>query len=328
MSVTPSQSKSHAVVIGASGFIGTRLVKRLAQQGKSIVAVDIAAPREQLPGVDYVNADVRRPLDLQIGSGAQALYNLAAVHRTPGHPAHEYFETNVLGAGHVTALAEACSIPLIVFTSSISVYGPTEEVRTESSLPVPTSDYGRSKLMAEMIHQMWFRAAPSRRLVTVRPGVVFGPGERGNYSALANALRRGVFFYPGRKDTVKSGGHVDELLRTLEFAIAHSDRQILFNFAFPQVSATQDIVAAFSRVMNHRYRPATAPLPAVMLAACLFESANALGLKTPIHRERVMKLVRSTRIAPQWLISQGYEFQFDLSSALECWAQETDGRFE
>lgn len=325
---TAASTHSRAVVTGASGFIGTRLVRRLAHQGRSVVAVDITPPREVLAGVEYITADVRQPLDPQIGSGAQVLYNFAAVHRTPGHPAHEYYETNVLGAGRVTALAEACGIPLIVFTSSISVYGPTEEVRTEASPPSPTSDYGRSKLMAEMIHKMWLKAEPGRRLVTVRPGVVFGPGERGNYSTLAHALRRGVFFYPGRRDTVKSGGHVDELLRTFEFAIDRADLEILFNFAFPEESTTQDIVAAFSQVMNRAFEPARAPLPALLLAARLFETANAMGVRTPIHRERVMKLVRSTRIAPQWLIDTGYQFELGLRSSLESWAQETEGRFE
>lgn len=317
-----------AVVLGASGFIGTRLVRRLAEAGGAVTAVDIAPPREQVGGVTYVTADVRQPLAPELGAGAHALYNLAAVHRTPGHPANEYYETNILGACHATALAEACDIPLIVFTSSISVYGPTEAVRTEASAPAPTSDYGRSKLMAEKIHQMWRKAGPGRRLVTVRPGVVFGPGEGGNYTTLAKALRRGLFVYPGRRDTVKSGGHVDELLRCLEFAVARDEPEILFNFAFPQESTTADIVAAFGRVTGQPRRPMTAPLAPLLLIASLFEVAAAAGLKTPIHRERVMKLVRSTRIAPAWLLANGYEFELDLDRALGDWAQETGGRFD
>ncbi|MDZ4318683.1 MAG: NAD(P)-dependent oxidoreductase [Phenylobacterium sp.] len=318
---------SRAVVLGASGFIGTRLVRRLVSQGLSVVAVDIAPSRERFSGVDYVTADVREPLDPQIGTGAEVLYNLAAVHRTPGHPAHEYYETNVLGAGHATALAEACDIPLIVFTSSISVYGPTEEVRTEASPPCPTSDYGRSKLMAEMIHQMWRKAGPQRRLVTIRPGVVFGPGERGNYTYLARALRRGMFAYPGRRDTVKSGGHVDELLRCMEFAMAQDRSEILFNFAFPDESTTQDIVTAFGKATGNSARPPTVPLVPLLLSASLFEAANMLGFRTPIHRERVMKLVRSTRIAPAWLVANGYEFELNLDRALAQWSGETDGKF-
>ena len=325
MSEDKSQS---AVVLGASGFIGTRLVRRLAEAGNCVTAVDIVPPRERMNGVTYVTADVRQPLAAELGAGASAIYNLAAVHRTPGHPANEYYETNVFGACHATALAEACNIPLIVFTSSISVYGPTEEVRTEASAPTPTSDYGRSKLMAEKIHQMWRKARPDRRLVTVRPGVVFGPGEGGNYTTLANALRRGPFVYPGRRDTVKSGGHVDELLRCLAFAVARDEPEILFNFAFPQESTTADIVAAFGRVTCQPRRPMTAPLAPLLLIASLFEVAAMVGLKTPIHRERVLKLVHSTRIAPQWLLANGYDFELDLMSSLENWAQETNGRFD
>lgn len=324
MSRTPAGG---VVVFGASGFIGTRLVRRLAAAGHPIVAVDIAPPRERLDGVKYVTADVRQPLDIKIGEGAAHFYNLAAVHRTPGHPAHEYYETNVLGASHVTALAENCGVPLIVFTSSISVYGPTEDVRTEVSQPTPTSDYGRSKLMAEIIHQAWRRASSDRRLITVRPGVVFGPGEMGNYTNLARALRGGFFVYPGRRDTVKSGGHVDELLRCLEFSVAKAEAEILFNFAFPEESTTEDIVAAFGRVSGKPVRPATAPLWLLMLVARAFEAANALGIRTPIHRERVTKLVRSTRISPAWLLANGYEFQMDLHRALECWSRETNGDF-
>ena len=51
-------------ILGASGFIGTRLVRRLAQRGaRRIIAVDREPPRERLDGVDYVQADVRDPLD-------------------------------------------------------------------------------------------------------------------------------------------------------------------------------------------------------------------------------------------------------------------------
>lgn len=323
-----SHRQSCAVVLGASGFVGTRLVRRLARQGVAVRALDIAPPRERCDGVDYITADVREPLGIEIGVGARALYNLAAVHRTPGHPPHEYYDTNVLGAANATDLAERCGIPLIVFTSSISVYGPSEMVVTEQSPLAPTSDYGRSKRMAELVHRKWLEAQDRRKLVIVRPGVIFGPGERGNYSNLARALRRRMFAYPGRKDAVKSGGHVDELLRCLEFAVAKCKREVLFNFAFPDESTTEEIVGAFSRVAGYPSTHPTIPVAPLMAAAALFEAVDAAGIKNPIHRERVMKLFNSTRVAPAWLLANGYAFERDLESSLAEWAQETAGRFD
>ena len=325
---TADGAPKRALVTGASGFIGTRLVQRLRALGTHVVAIDIAPPRLRLLGVEYRQLDVRErlPPDLH-GGGISSIYNLAAIHRTPGHPTEEYYETNVLGAINVTAFAEAYAILNIVFTSSISVYGPSEKLMTEQSPLHPTTAYGRSKRLAEIIHRSWYERAPNRRLTIVRPGVVFGPGERGNYTNLARALSRGFFFYPGRTTTVKSGGYVDDLIGTLEFADLHPDRLSLYNFAYPDPSTTEDIISAFANVSRFKRRYATVPVAPLYVAAGIFEFANSLGIHNPIHRQRVLKLVQSTRIEPAWLKASGYAFQYDLEGALRAWSAETDGSF-
>ena len=316
-----------ALVTGASGFIGTRLVAHLHAHGAEVVATDRLPPRRRLDGVTYESWDVRDPAPADLRAGLTRIYNLAAVHRTPGHPAHEYYETNVLGAANVTALAEACGIHEVVFTSSISVYGPSEHLMDEQSELKPTSAYGRSKKLAESIHRAWLSAGDGRQLIIVRPGVVFGPGEGGNFTYLARALSRGLFFYPGRRTTVKSGGYVDELLAALDFALSQADRDILFNFAYPEESTTEDIVQAFAQVCGYKANYATLPVTPLYAAAGVFEVADRLGLHNPVHRERVTKLFKSTRIEPGWLKAHGYKFQTDVCKALAAWRDETQGTF-
>ena len=116
-------------------------------------------------------------------------------------------------------------------------------------------------------------------------------------------------------------------MRTFDFALAQGEREITYNFAYPDASTTQDIVHAFARVAGLRAQRPTLPYPAMMAAAGVFEAAAALGLKTPIHRERIQKLVRSTRISPAWLQAHGYAFETDLTSALIRWRDETGGAF-
>ena len=144
------------------------------------------------------------------------IFNFAAVHRTPGHEDHEYFETNIRGAENVVAFAEKWNIKKIVFTSSIAPYGAAEELKKETTLPTPNTAYGISKLVAEKIHEKWQNGdAAHRQLTIVRPGVVFGKGENGNFTRLYWAIRGHKFAYPGRKDTIKACIYVKELVRFL-----------------------------------------------------------------------------------------------------------------
>lgn len=82
------------------------------------------------------------------------------------------------------------------------------------------------------------------------------------------------------------------------------------------------------RVLGRKSRPLTLPIAPLMAAALGFEIADALGLKNTIHRDRVMKLVQSTRITPAWLIAAGYPFTTNLEVALGRWRDETEGRFD
>lgn len=72
-----------ALVTGASGFIGTHLARRLAEMGAELICLDLVPPRENLPGALYVREDVRRLGAMSLPK-IDRIYNLAAVHTTPG----------------------------------------------------------------------------------------------------------------------------------------------------------------------------------------------------------------------------------------------------
>lgn len=319
---------SSAIVFGGAGFIGTHLLRDLAERGYApLVSVDIADPAEPVAGVDYRRHDLRQPLDADAYPRVAEAYNLAAVHRTPGHEPHEYYAANIGGAVNVCRFCRETGIETLLFTSSIATYGPGEDLKSEDTPPTPTSDYGRSKLLAEGIHREWLAGANERRLVVVRPAVVFGPGENGNYTRLAQALKRGLFVYPGRRDTIKSGGYVGELVRTMRFAIERGEREVLYNFCYPDAYTIEDICRTFETVAGFKPPRGLVPHAAMNAAALPFEVLNKVGLRNGIDRERIAKLVLSTRVRPGWLETNNYPFQSDLVSALTDWRDRTQGRF-
>jgi nucleoside-diphosphate-sugar epimerase len=306
--------------------VGHHLLARLAQLGAGpLVSIDIRPPRAPVAGVDYLRHDIRDLSGLTLPQPVGLIFNLAAVHTTPGHAPWEYYDANVRGALEVVRLARAQGTARICFTSSISVYGPTEAALDETAPPRPVSDYGRSKLMAERIFTDWAQADPARQLVIARPAVVFGAGEGGNFTRLARLLDRGMFIYPGRRDTIKSCIYVGDLVEWMLHALDGPDRLTLFNAAFHDRYTIETIVETFRKVAFPRARTLTLPSPALKLVASLLRPISRTGLG--LHPERIEKLMRSTNILPGWAEAQGLATRDRLQPALEAWRDQTAGTF-
>ena len=98
------------LIFGGSGFIGTHLIHRLkdacVKPGDCIYDLDLVMPGEEgvVPGiveknegVIYRRVDVRKPIALDFTpTPDDVIFNLAAVHRTPGHPDYAYFFQRVV----------------------------------------------------------------------------------------------------------------------------------------------------------------------------------------------------------------------------------------
>ena len=329
---------SCAVIFGGSGFIGVFFAKQLLASGnfhkvylfdKAQVSNKPFPYRTSLvnaePRIVEVNGDVRQPIGWKPDEPVALIANFAAVHREPGHEDFEYYETNLLGAEHVCAWAERVGCNHMIFTSSISPYGPSEQQKDESSLPVPATAYGGSKLAAEKIHQIWLAADKAQRhLVIVRPGVVFGPGEGGNVSRLVKAVLKRYFFYMGNRDTRKAGTYVKELCAAMLWVLERQREQrknfSLFNMSMNPGPSIQEYVEAVCKVAGVQRRIPAIPYPLLLSAAYGIDLlARPLGINHPFSPVRIRKLVRSNNIHPGYLVEQGYPYQYTLETALTDW---------
>jgi nucleoside-diphosphate-sugar epimerase len=318
-----------AIVFGGGGFIGTHLLDRLVGSGKydRVISVDINEPRARIDGVEYLHHDVRNPIDAKLGGGVPAdIFNLAAIHVTPGHPEGDYYYTNVLGAVNVCRFAKETGSQNILFTSSISVYGPSETALDEDAPPAPVSAYGRSKLSAEAIHLLWQSESPARRLTMVRPAVIYGLYERGNFTRLSRLLAKGAFIYPGRTDSIKSCGYVKDLISSMIFMASRNESVSIYNFCYQHRTTISEICAAFCDVAEYRIPRLTSPIWFMNLAVLPFEMLQAVGIRTGINRDRIKKLWFSTNILPQRLVASGFQFQYNLVNSLAEWKQASSAK--
>lgn len=319
-----------AVIFGGTGFIGSHLAKHIIAEKlyDRVLLADIKPIRSDFnfdnDGVEFVYLDVRKPIDEWSlpYENIELIANFAAIHREPGHEAHEYFETNIPGAQNVCDWAEKVGCLQIIFTSSISPYGSSEALKNENTIPTPQTPYGESKLAAEKIHKYWQKAKNNRKLVIVRPGVVFGPGEGGNVTRLVRATMRRYFFYMGNRDTRKAGGYVKELVNSMFWALRNIKKEgcYLYNFSLPSAPTIQDYVNVVCKVAGvSRFVPYM-PYKVLLPLSYLIEwSAKPFRAKPAICPTRVRKLVRSNNIEPMVLKRDHYQYRFTFESAMQDW---------
>lgn len=326
------------IIFGGSGFIGTHLIHLLKEEvvkpGDKIYDLDIVMPGEEgvVPGiveenegVEYIRLDVRKPIEFVFEPTKEdIIFNLAAVHRTPGHPDNEYFETNILGAENVTAFAEKHGIQKILFTSSIAPYGPSEELKEETTVPTPNSPYGISKLVAEKIHEKWQVQDSKRELTIVRPGVVYGKGEHGNFTRLYWGIRKRYFFYTGRKDTIKACIYVKELVRFMKYRMIDNSflGSDIFNSTFEPAYRIEQICETMMKATDMKRHIFLIPAWMLMTAAKILGPIG--GKKVGIHPDRVKKLMISTNICGKKLITCGYDFYYSFEESICDWYEDCE----
>jgi nucleoside-diphosphate-sugar epimerase len=312
---------TNAIIFGGAGYIGGNLAKRLAagKRFERIIVTDIRRAEFPLPPqVEFRECDVRKSILPQLdGLKPDWIFNFAAVHREPGHEPAEYFDTNLPGARNVCAFAEATGCANMLFTSSISVYGPTKGATAETSPTYPQTPYGISKLCSELINEGWLRAGKDRRLIICRPGVIYGPGDPGNILRMIRAVQRGYFFFPGTTTLRKSYGYVEGLVDSFEFAMARSESQLLFNYVETETETIGNLVQIIRQELG-----CSAPVISIPL---WFLQPMATGVqlltkgRSPIHPARVRKAATPTHIVPLRLKELGFKFNYDFRSSLNHW---------
>lgn len=153
------------LVTGGRGFIGTRLVKRLREDGHSVVVWDIVDGR-----------DVRDITHSELG-GVDAVYHLAAnadISKGHARPELDFLHT-VVGTFRLLEAMRVAGCKRIVYTSGSGVYGDAIGEIAEFRPHSPVSPYGAAKSAAEAwIHA--YSALYGIQSLIYRPANITGPG--------------------------------------------------------------------------------------------------------------------------------------------------------
>jgi uncharacterized protein len=287
-----------ALVTGATGFVGRRLLKHLDQP--VVLSRNAAKAQTELArfGVKaFVWNPSNQPAPADAFAGIDTIFHLA------GDPVAEgrwtiakkarLRESRVAGTRNlVRTLAELPIKPkVLISASAVGYYGDRgEEILDESAAP-------RDDFLGELC-QAWERQANEAeqlgiRVVTVRVGIVLG--ERGG--ALAKMLPP---FYFGVGAPLGSGRqympwiHIEDLVRMMVFAVEHESVRGPINGVGPAPVTNREFTKTLGKVLS---RPTIfPPVPGFMLKLMFGEFGQIL--------------LYSQRVLPQKALDAGFAFQF------------------
>ena len=327
--------KRICIIFGGSGYIGKAYIRHCLAGDRfdEVHNLDLVPTCIQDARFKEKVCDVRLPVAERFpeaDSETSWIINLAALCREPGSEPHEYFDTNIKGAEHVTAFAAASGIRNFFFTSTMSTYGRAAEPTPESAPQYPETPYGISKLVCEKIHEKWLALEPARRLVVCRPSVIFGPHDVGNVLRMVKAVKKGYFFFPGNPRIVKAYGYIQGLLESFDFTMDRQDeRFIVYNYAEWPLRDLQGMVEAIQGFTGRKAVTVRLPHSLLLFASHLIQAAaKVTGKPSPIHPIRVRKVAFPTYIKPQYLLDAGFPFGYPLEKALEHWHRAAPGDFK
>lgn len=306
-------------MIGASGFVGTRLLGLLREEPLNYECKNIDLLPSHFFNDVTVIGDVREQeqMDREL-KGYDVVILLAAQHRDDVSPVSLYYDTNVHGIEVTLKAMEKNGIKRIVFFSSVAVYGLNKKNPNENYPADPFNHYGKSKWQAEKVLQRWYESHPNWNIDIIRPTVIFGERNRGNVYNLLKQISSGKFLMVGKGENKKSMAYVGNIVAFVKYLIDNlTTGYNVYNYIDKPDMNMNELVAHVSHVLK-KHIPATHfPYWLGMAGGYCFDVlAKVTGKKLTISSVRVKKFCATTEFDATKAHSSGFKAPYTLKEGL------------
>ncbi|MBI5915273.1 MAG: SDR family oxidoreductase [Bacteroidetes bacterium] len=299
------------LITGATGYIGTKLSKRLAGEGHTVHALYRSESKTgeltHVPGIVLKKGDLLDPHSLEHAvQDCEAVFHVAAFAKPWDKDPQTFYNYNVQGALNVFEAARQGGARRIVFTSTAGTISPSDGTASHESTPRRTdyfTDYDRSKAQAEATAASF--TAQGMDIVTVNPSRVYGPGLLSDSNGVTRMVKmylEGKFrLLPGDGNSIGNYVFIDDVVQGHVLAMQQGragERYILGggNASF------NDFFRILSGLSGKEVRMFKIPLPVMHVAARFMEMRANLTGTPPV-------------LTPPWVRRYGYHWELSSEKA-------------
>jgi nucleoside-diphosphate-sugar epimerase len=281
-------------ITGGTGFIGSRLMLRLLEEGHSLSLLARDRGRVKLPeGADaeIFEGDITVKESMRAGmEGADGVFHAAAWYKLGSRNKEKGYKINVEGSRNVFALAKELGIPKIIYTSTLAVFSDTDGVVADESYRFDgkhLSEYDRTKWVAhyEVAEPMMRDGLP---LVIVMPGAVYGAGDTSLVGqTIEKYLQRKLPMIP--RDSMLCWSHLDDAVDGHILAMKKGRPGESYIIAGPPhtIAEAFEIAEKITGIPAPKMRPS----PWMMrFSAALMNPIQAIFPVPPVYRSESLKV--------------------------------------
>lgn len=271
------------LITGIHGFVGTNLVKAL-QQEHTLYGLDIVTPEKEGVERTYTWDETDRLPDVDT-----VIHLAGKAHDTKNRTdAQAYFDVNLGLTQRITDWFLASTARKLIHFSSVKAATDTVigEYLTEEVEPTPRGPYGESKIAAEAYIRERIRV--DKQIYILRPCMIHGPGNKGNFNLLYKIVEKGVPYPLGAFENRRSFTSIDNLSFLIEGLITQPVPSGIYNVADDESLSTNELVALISETLGRPERIWRLPPGLIRLGARI-----GTGMRLPFNNERLQKLTEN-----------------------------------
>jgi len=296
---------------GATGFIGNHLAQRLVSRGHKLRC--LARPTSDINSLKKMNASIviadltDREAMKKALQGVDIIYHTAAV---VGEWISKVEATNINIEG-TKALLEASlgsKVKRFVHVSSLGVLGMKNHYNTPPEAPLKEAGdaYVDTKVGSERVVIDFYRKH-GFPCVVIRPGFVFGSGDRRFLPRMLNLIREGKFFFLGKGNNIMNVVYIDNLIDVLLEA-GKREKAIgqIYNVTNKDKVTMKDFVFMICDILGIGRPHKSIPFPVAKFVASAMEAHSRLTKK----KEPPMLTKARVKVA-------GLNLDFDISKTIK-----------
>lgn len=276
------------LITGIHGFVGSNLVKALAEKNK-IYGVDIVAPERK--GVESTFS--WEHLDSQEVPEMDAIIHLAGkAHDTKNQSAADYFKVNRDLTIKIYDYFLKSKAKKFIFFSSVKAAADRVEGEyvDENVVPSPKGPYGESKIAAEeyIRSKEEERIKAGKETYILRPCMIHGPGNKGNLNLLYGVVKKGIPWPLGAFENKRTFTSIDNLCFIIKGLLTQKVESGVYNINDDEAVSTNELIEIICESLGKKAHIWRIPRG-------LMEGFAKLGgtLHLPLNPERLQKLTEN-----------------------------------